>query len=849
MIGQHISHYRILEKLGGGGMGVVYKGVDTRLDRFVALKFLPPTLEQSEEEKRRFIREAKAASALEHKNICTIYEIDETDEGQLFIAMAFYDGESLKSMVERGPVGVKDVLDIGIQIAEGLDAAHTSGIVHRDVKSANVMITSRGEVKIVDFGLAKLAGRTLLTKEGTTLGTVPYMSPEQAQGGSVDHRTDIWALGVLLYELLTGRRPFGGDYEQAIIYGIVNEDPIPITGLRTGVPMELERIVHKSLAKDREERYQRADELLVDLRRVRREFESTGSKSPQSPGKRIHPVHRRATIAVGVLLVTVTLGLAAYFFLAGEAARPERLPIAVIDFTNETDERELDGLSGMLITALEQSHRLSVLTRARMFDILGQLQKQDVERIDESLGREICRFAGIELMATASVRKFGRLYTVDLKVLDRKNNHYLVTASSQGEGKERIPDLIDELAKKTREGLKERQSEIRASSRKLADVTTLNLEAYQHYFKGEELLNKINYADAIAEYQTAVELDSTFGLAHYRIGYAYHLLGRNDEAGEALDRALGMLDRIPEKEQYLARAYAAHLGHSEEEMEAGLAILRNMEQRYPNDKEMIFFIGDWSYHRRHYDTSLTYLERALAMDPTFGRALIHLALLFRDTGNYERMLDVARRNMALGENATASYLLGAAHARLKHHESAVDYFNQALTFEKWPVTYHELAHIYCRQNDYAKAEEVAREALDLDRSDVWSSYALGEVLLKQRRIAEAEILARRLVQVSPGFHSQNLLAHVLVTGDGDFKKGRDLALEALETKPARYRDYARTRLFFPLPEHTLGRAYVRSGEFAAAVNYFKQAAELAPLRVSIQQDLKEVLQMSKTSKS
>jgi len=250
MIGKTISHYKILEKLGEGGMGVVYKAQDTKLDRFVALKFLPLHIGSDEEERKRFVHEAKAASSLDHPNVGYIHEIDETDEGQMFIAMAYYAGETLKKKIERGPLKIEDAIDIAIQIASGLTRAHEADIVHRDIKPANVMITDRDEVKIVDFGLAKLSGKTMLTKEGATSGTVAYMSPEQSKGEKVDHRTDIWSFGVVLYEMITGKLPFKGDYEQAVVYSILNEDPRPVTDLRTEMPVELERIVKKGHHKE-----------------------------------------------------------------------------------------------------------------------------------------------------------------------------------------------------------------------------------------------------------------------------------------------------------------------------------------------------------------------------------------------------------------------------------------------------------------------------------------------------------------------------------------------------------------------------------------------------------------------
>ena len=340
MIGHTISHYRITEKIGEGGMGVVYKAEDTKLDRPVALKFLAPHLLRDDEARQRFEREAKAAARLDHPNICTVHEIDEAD-GQTFIVMAFLEGRPLGDRIKEGPLKLNEALSVVTQLAEGLEAAHEKGITHRDIKPDNLMLMkgSRGLVKVMDFGLAQLAGGSKFTREGTTLGTMVYMSPEQAGGAETDGRTDIWSLGVVLYEMVAGQPPFRADNDRAIVYLLTNEDPEPLTAVRTGVPKELERIVDKCLAKEASERYQRVDDLLVDLRGLQKEQQAEAAPTaPPAPASLPRSQRTPWLLAGAAVLIALAVTAGAFLGLFESEKPVAQEPLRVVPFTSYPGE-------------------------------------------------------------------------------------------------------------------------------------------------------------------------------------------------------------------------------------------------------------------------------------------------------------------------------------------------------------------------------------------------------------------------------------------------------------------------------------------------------------------------------
>jgi serine/threonine protein kinase/tetratricopeptide (TPR) repeat protein len=701
MIGKTILHYKISEELGRGGMGVVYKAEDTKLDRTVAIKFLPRSVSSNQEERQRFVIEAKAAAALNHNNIATIFNIEEADD-ELFIVMEYIDGQELKDRIDAGPLTVDECIDIATQIAKGLQTAHKSGIVHRDIKSANIMLKEDGQVKIMDFGLAKVRGGKQITKAGTTLGTAAYMSPEQTRGDEVDHRSDIWSLGILVYEMVTGQLPFKGDYEQAITYSILNEEQQPITGLRTGIPMEMERIVNKCLQKDPSDRYQHAEEFIVDLRQVKKESEINKLLSKTGMSRTLPQKQKRSFVVPGIIAVVILLLIAGYFFFRGEAESTERIPIAVTDFVNQTNEPELNGLSGMLITALEQSQRLAVVTRSRMFDILRQLGKGDVEFIDKKLGTEICKQANIEALAIASIRKLGNRYAIDLKVLDPLKDEYLFTAKEEGDGQESVFSMIDKLAEKTRAGLKEKAEQIHAARQNVADVVTTNLEAYQHYFKGEELINKLKFRESEDEFRKAIAIDTSFALAYSRLGYALAWNG-SERAKEPIRKAMKHIQKVSEKEQYYIRSLNALMDQNIDET---LEIYRELLKLYPDEKEALYQVGDWSYHQADYSTAIKYLEKVLVIDPQFERAYQHIMWTYRDLEEFDKVLEYAKQYVVKVPDERAYAMLGESYSLKGNFDEALQTFKRA--FEIFPsnsMLIEGMGETYIFKNDFEKAEK------------------------------------------------------------------------------------------------------------------------------------------------
>jgi serine/threonine protein kinase/Tfp pilus assembly protein PilF len=646
-IGETISHYTLIEKIGQGGMGLVFKAEDTILHRTVALKFLVPQVVGTAEEKKRFLHEAQTAAALDHPNICTVHEIDESDEFT-FISMAYIDGQNLSERIKRGPLKLDTAVDTAIQIAEGLKAAHEKGIVHRDIKSANIMVDSRGHVRITDFGLAQLSGRTRLTKTGSTPGTISYMSPEQTRGEGVDHRTDIWSFGVLLYEMMTGQLPFKGDYEQAVVYSIINEQAPAVAALRSDIPSKLEQIVNKCLAKSPDERYQHVDDMIADLKHVRKESKDT---LPLQTTTSSSSVSRKKKLKLVLIPFILTLLFIICYFIISPilfkneiAVKPK--PIAVIGFENQTGDDNYDYLQkvipNLLITNLEQSKYLHVLTWERMQDLLKQMGKEQMDIIDKETGFQLCQAEGVETVVLGSFAKAGNMFVTDIKVLNALTKQILKSANVKGIGEESIlANQIDELSNEIIKSIGISDSDIAENPLHISEVTTTSLDAYNYYLKGKNDRYTYLLQDAQRAFQKAVSLDSTFAMAHLNLGLVNRMLGNNDTGRENFENAMKYAINSTEKERLIIEANYAHYiqKNPDEKLRLYLEILK----KFPQEKEVCCDIGMYFHLKGRFAEAIKYYEKTLTLDPNYPDALNWGAYAYSKLKNYDKSLELLQR--------------------------------------------------------------------------------------------------------------------------------------------------------------------------------------------------------------
>lgn len=597
MIGKTVSHYKILQKLGEGGMGVVYKAEDTKLKRTVALKFLPPELTRDSKAKERFVQEAQAASSLDHQNICTVHEIDEAEDGQTFIVMACYHGETLKDRIQRGPMKVEEAVDITIQIAQGLDKAHKQGIVHRDIKPANIFVTEDSVVKIVDFGLAKLTGKLKITRTGTTVGTIAYISPEQIQASEADHRSDLWSLGILLYEMLTNELPFKGDYEAAIIYEILNAEPKAVQHSHSSVPDHITILISQLLQRDRNQRVSSAMEVIDHLKS--------------------RPVRRQSE---------------------------EKKSIAVLYFENMSSDKETDyfcaGMTEDLITDLSKIKKLKVIPRS---DILPY-------RTREVQARQVGEALRVNYIVEGSVRKGGDKIRITAQLIDVKNG-FQIWAERYDRLVEDVFNVQIEVSEKIAEALKVSLTE--SEKKSLAKKPTDDLRAYDFYLRGSEFLlqkGKKNNEAAIQMYEHAVSIDPNFPLAYaglaeaYSYNYIFYDGDRTwlEKTMEMNEKALDLDPELIETQICIGLVYFFQKRFSEA-IQHLKGILKKKKDSYP----ALFWLGTFYFTLEDYDASVKYHQKCALIKPYSEEPWHHMSMIFKKKGDLKSAREAEKKMVAL----------------------------------------------------------------------------------------------------------------------------------------------------------------------------------------------------------
>lgn len=703
------ERYEILEELGRGGMGEVYRVKDEKLDEEMALKVLKPEIAAHKDMIERFKNELKLSRKIAHRHICKMYDLNEQEETP-YITMEYVRGEDLKSLIrKKGKMDEKKAVAVAKQVCEGLAEAHELGVVHRDLKPQNIMIDEKGNAKVMDFGIARSIEAAGVTQTGMMIGTPDYMSPEQAEGEEADQRSDIYALGVILYEMVTGGVPFKGDTAFSVALKHKTKLPQNPKKINPDISDDLSRLILICMEKERERRYQSAEALLDDLRNIE-EGLPLGTKFRPRRETFLAALFRKKLLIPAAVAVLAIIVVVIWQLLPGKATVAPMIEnsVAVISFENLTGDEANDTLQrtipNLLITNLENTGFFHVATWERLQDLMRQVGSEGEETIDKDLGFELCRREGIEAVVLGSVMKVGSVFATDVKVFDVATKELIKSATSQGEGIDSIINTqITELSREIAIGIGISREELASADLNISEFTTTSMDAYNYFIKGREDFYDQYIKDAITRLEKAVELDPNFAMAHLYLGYTYNNLANDPKkAMECYEKAKALSKTVSEKERLLIEAAYAEV--VEGKVEKWLEILNTVVEKYPRDKQARVELCEYYRIREMWPEVIKHAEIILALDPHRGDAYEELAFAYASTGNDEKALEYLQQgSAAIPGDPRMNLTAGQFYVKMGRIDDAIRKFKDALDIKPDFTIENFLAYAYAMKEDYVEA--------------------------------------------------------------------------------------------------------------------------------------------------